>query len=202
MSGRSGSGRSQSTLSRCLTPSSASCEPDAGGHDEVHCQPLVQCVGNERALPEPGHTSHADKRPERKVHSDIAQIILACPDQFQVLAVTIATRLGLFDLPAATEELASDRILVCLNRFQRSSATRWPPCSPAPGPISTIQSAARMVSSSCSTTMSVLPISRRRSRVFDQSGIIALVQARYSARRGCRAHTIRLERSGSAKRIR
>ena len=36
-------------------------------------------------------------------------------------------------------------------------ATSCPPCSPAPGPISTTQSAARMVSSSCSTTISVFP---------------------------------------------
>ena len=42
------------------------------------------------------------------------------------------------------------------------SATSSPPCMPAPGPMSTIQSASRMVSSSCSTTMSVLPRSRRR----------------------------------------
>ncbi len=35
-----------------------------------------------------------------------------------------------------------------------------PPCSPAPGPRSTTQSAERIVSSSCSTTMTVLPRSR------------------------------------------
>ena len=40
--------------------------------------------------------------------------------------------------------------------------TTWPPCSPAPGPRSTIQSAERMVSSSCSTTSTVLPRSRSR----------------------------------------
>ena len=45
------------------------------------------------------------------------------------------------------------------------SATMWPPWTPAPGPTSTIQSAARIISSSCSTTISVLPRSRRRSRV-------------------------------------
>ena len=37
-----------------------------------------------------------------------------------------------------------------------------PPCSPAPGPMSTTQSAVRMVSSSCSTTSTVLPRSRSR----------------------------------------
>ena len=35
--------------------------------------------------------------------------------------------------------------------------TMSPPCSPAPGPMSTTWSATRMVSSSCSTTMTVLP---------------------------------------------
>ena len=37
-----------------------------------------------------------------------------------------------------------------------------PPCMPAPGPISTTKSAERMASSSCSTTMTVFPRSRRR----------------------------------------
>ena len=45
------------------------------------------------------------------------------------------------------------------------SATTWPPCSPAPGPMSTSQSELRIICSSCSTTMTVLPRSRRRSSV-------------------------------------
>ena len=44
--------------------------------------------------------------------------------------------------------------------------TTRPPCSPAPGPMSTTWSAARIVSSSCSTTISVLPRSRSRVRVW------------------------------------
>ena len=36
-------------------------------------------------------------------------------------------------------------------------ATTAPPCTPAPGPISIIKSAARIASSSCSTTITVLP---------------------------------------------
>jgi hypothetical protein len=43
--------------------------------------------------------------------------------------------------------------------------TTSPPFSPAPGPMSTIQSAVRMVASSCSTTMRVFPRSRSRIRV-------------------------------------
>src|SRR5205823_1336923 len=39
-------------------------------------------------------------------------------------------------------------------------ATRCPPCAPAPGPRSTTWSASRIASSSCSTTITVLPRSR------------------------------------------
>ena len=42
------------------------------------------------------------------------------------------------------------------------SATSSPPCSPAPGPRSTRWSAASIVPSSCSTTITVLPRSRNR----------------------------------------
>src|SRR5215475_10557928 len=45
------------------------------------------------------------------------------------------------------------------------STTISPPCSPARGPMSTTQSALRMVSSSCSTTISMLPRSRSRTSV-------------------------------------
>ena len=42
------------------------------------------------------------------------------------------------------------------------SAITWPPCTPAPTPMSMIWSARRMASSSCSTTITVLPRSRKR----------------------------------------
>ena len=45
------------------------------------------------------------------------------------------------------------------------SAMTWPPWRPAPGPKSMTQSAASIVASSCSTTSTVLPRSRRRCSV-------------------------------------
>ena len=48
---------------------------------------------------------------------------------------------------------------------------------PAPGPRSITQSAARMVSSSCSTTSTVLPRSRIPLRVAMQALVVALVEA-------------------------
>ena len=47
-------------------------------------------------------------------------------------------------------------------------ATTAPPCTPAPGPISIIKSAARIASSSCSTTITVLP------KFSDCSGILVI----------------------------
>ena len=49
----------------------------------------------------------------------------------------------------------------CLTTSAVPCATTLPPCSPAPGPMSIIWSAAYIVSSSCSTTSSVFPRSRK-----------------------------------------
>ena len=57
------------------------------------------------------------------------------------------------------------------------AATTSPPCTPAPGPMSMTWSAARMVSSSCSTTSTVLPRSRSSTQRLEQAGVVALVQA-------------------------
>ena len=57
------------------------------------------------------------------------------------------------------------------------SATTSPPCTPAPGPMSTTWSAARIASSSCSTTITVLPRSRRSLERVEQTVVVALVQA-------------------------
>ena len=55
--------------------------------------------------------------------------------------------------------------------------TTSPPWTPGPGPISTMWSAARMVSSSCSTTMTVLPMSRSRSMRRDHLDVVLGMQA-------------------------
>ena len=57
------------------------------------------------------------------------------------------------------------------------SATTSPPLTPGPGPKSTRWSAARIVSSSCSTTITVLPTSRSRCERGDQAVVVAGVQA-------------------------
>ena len=57
------------------------------------------------------------------------------------------------------------------------SATTVPPRSPAPGPMSMTQSAERMVSSSCSTTMTCVAQVAQSFQGADQAGVVALMQA-------------------------
>ena len=52
-----------------------------------------------------------------------------------------------------------------------------PPSRPAPGPMSTMWSARRMVSSSCSTTRTVFPRSRRAPSVCSSFAVVARVEA-------------------------
>ena len=52
-----------------------------------------------------------------------------------------------------------------------------PPWMPAPGPMSTHVVGVRIASSSCSTTITVLPRSRSRLQRFEQARVVALVQA-------------------------
>ena len=78
--------------------------------------------------------------------------------------------LGRRSFGVAIERLPESQAPVTLALFflicaRVPSAQIIPPCRPAPGPTSMIQSAAAMVSSSCSTTKTVLPRSRSASRV-------------------------------------
>ena len=85
---------------------------------------------------------------------------------------------GSLDALLAAEVLARERLRVVEDVLERSlarSARRR--AAPAAGPMSMMWSAARMVSSSCSTTITVLPMSRKRSQRADQPVVVALVQA-------------------------
>ena len=87
--------------------------------------------------------------------------------------------------------------LLCSTCFAGPSATTWPPCSPAPGPMSTSQSAARIICSSCSTTSTVLPEVAQALERPDQLRRCRAGGGRSTARRGCRARRRAASRSGS-----
>jgi hypothetical protein len=97
-------------------------------------------------------------------------------------------------LGAAGQEAPGDRGRVGGQLAALPRATMRPPWTPAPGPRSMISSARRMVSSSCSTTMTLLPLSRSPIRVSMSMAVVALDAGRCWARR---AHSRR--RAGSSR---
>ena len=102
---------------------------------------------------------------ERDLGGEVLQVVAARIDDLQRAALPGAP-LGDRHDQFAGEIFAGERIRVAAIR---SATWPWamisPPWMPAPGPMSSTWSAVRIASSSCSTTITVLPRSRRRCSV-------------------------------------
>ena len=101
-------------------------------------------------------------------------------DDPQQLARRSARRLrGHLRSAASPDRYWPVRLRAALGDRRRRSplATTSPPRTPGPGPKSTMWSAARIVSSSCSTTTTVLPRSRSCVERVEQPVVVARVQA-------------------------
>ncbi len=97
-----------------------------------------------------------------------------------ILRLPFATRRWLGDLdPAAAREVGAGQRVRASARGSRACPRGrcGRPATPAPRPKSITWSAARIVSSSCSTTTTVLPMSRMRKRVVEQAAVVARVEA-------------------------
>ena len=99
--------------------------------------------------------------PSGKATSMFLQVVLRRAEDVQAFPVAAAAAVRDRDLFRAGQILPRDAARVGMISSTCPAATISPPWTPAPGPTSTMKSAARMVSSSCSTTMRVLPMSRR-----------------------------------------
>ena len=135
-----------------------------------------QDLVHERGLARAGDAGHAAEHSERELDVDLLQVVL-------LGAQDLDRSLSLAAAPPARGSAAcrpgTGPVSDCETRFTFAggpSATIWPPCSPAPGPRSTMWSAARIVPSSCSTTITVLPRSRSRVEHVEQLVVVALVQ--------------------------
>ena len=137
------------------------------GAVELVGEHVVEDVVDQRRLARAGDAGDRDEVAERERHRHLVEVVLASA------CTTVTSRP--FSCGRRTPGVGISRrperyLPVIESGWVSRSATvpectTWPPCSPAPGPMSTTQSAAGMVSSSCSTTMSVLPRSRSRVRV-------------------------------------
>ena len=117
-------------------------------------------------LPEPDTPVIAVNRPDGISRSTFLRLLPRAP-----FSLSISLRLGTWRFAGTSIRFLPDRYCPVSERgaFRMSAslpcATTSPPCTPAPGPMSTTWSARRIASSSCSTTITVLPRSRRRVRV-------------------------------------
>jgi hypothetical protein len=138
-------------------------------------------------LPEPLTPVTHGERAEREAHVDVAQVVLARAAHHQLApSGRPAPRLRASGSRGRRAGRPGERALARQHLSSVPSATTSPPWRPAPGPRSTTQSAARMVSSSCSTTSTVLPRSRSCFSV-PAAARCRAGAGRSTARPGCRA---------------
>ena len=117
-------------------------------------------------LPEPETPVTAVNVPSGKRTSTSRRLWARAPTTSSALPLPVRRRVGMGTCALAPQVGAGDR--VAARPGSPPAGPRRRPrrrARPRPGPMSTIQSAVRMVSSSCSTTSSVLPRSRSRVRV-------------------------------------
>ena len=168
------------TLSMCSKPGDARVR---AGNDaraiEMARERAMQDVLDQRRLARARHARHRDEQSERDLDVEIPQVVLASRPRCGAcgalpadgacdgMAIFISPRRYLPVIDAGFRMISSTV----------PSAITSPPCLPAPGPRSITWSAARIVSSSCSTTITVLPRSRSCSSVAQQPRVVALVQA-------------------------
>ncbi len=126
---------------------------------------LVEHLVDERGLARPRHARDAAEHAERNLGVDLAA---GCAGSRPRSRCSRSGRRRFFGtsiarVPARNCPVADSSTAITSSGVP--CAITWPPCSPAPGPRSTRWSAARIVPSSCSTTITVLPRSRSRSSV-------------------------------------
>ena len=168
------------TLSSCSQPGACACACPA---ERASGRPSASARGSSTSwtsvdLPLPRHAGDADEQPQRDVDRDVLAGCArwrppvgarACRGLRRTCGVGICRRPDRY-APGQRRSSSSRPLQVA------ASTRSAPPCSPAPGPMSTTWSAAWIVASSCSTTISVLPEVAEPEQRVDQAAVVALVQ--------------------------
>ena len=122
-------------LSTWSMPSTVSCAPDGLARAvEVAGEGPVQDLVDERALARAGHAGHGGERPEREVHVDAVQVVLAGALDVQALAVA-APALGRDrHRSLAAQEGAGDGARLGEDDLERAVRDDLAAVLPGPGP--------------------------------------------------------------------
>ena len=146
----------QSGVRRRVAPSRAA---DRALVDRHHTRAGGDRPVHERALAGAGDAGDDDEHPERDVDVDVRRLCAVAP---RISSVPVGVR------TVSLRAARSSRWRPVMVPLARSPSTvpskqTVPPAVPAPGPRSTTWSAIAIVSGLCSTTSTVLPLSRSRS---------------------------------------
>ena len=150
-------------LSNCLTPSILSWSP---GTVCARCRRAVNSLATMSLtsvdLPLPLTPVTSVITPNGNSTSIFLRLFSLAPRTTSLRSFSTARRFLGTDIFSAPDKYRPVILAgFCATSAGVPAATISPPCTPAPGPTSTKKSAAAIVSSSCSTTNTVLPRSRK-----------------------------------------
>lgn len=123
-----------------------------------------QGLVDERRFARTADARDADELAQREFGGHVFEIVALGSADHDALARPLAERFGNFDAAAARQVIGRDGVGL-ENVAERSGRNDIAALAARAGPTSTMKSAARIMSSSCSTTITELPASRSSSRL-------------------------------------
>ena len=147
------------TLSICSIPSIESCVPGVSSVPcSSRCRTGASVPVTREDLPDPETPVTATMQPSGILTSRSWRLFCLAPfmtSHRSSWGLNLSSGRGISDLPDRYAPVMLSSLVI--NSSNVPLTTISPPSLPAPGPMSTIQSACLKVASSCSTTMRVLP---------------------------------------------
>src|ERR1700735_232749 len=120
-----------------------------------------EAIQHEGGLARPRRAGHRGQAVHRELSGEVMQVVKVGDLDGDPRAVSRTLGPVTGNAGRAGQEGADDRARVGFQLTGVPAAITWPPCAPAPGPSSITQSAERMSSRSCSTTITELPFPAR-----------------------------------------
>ncbi len=164
-------------LSSASAPLTDAVRPACGLMVQMLIERLDQHLVDERRLAAPADAGNARERADRNLDVEPVDVVgLGLLDRKKRARLAAVLR-NRDELPPRKIRAGQATWDLAMISSSVPIATMLPPSAPAPGPMSTTTSASRIVSSSCSMTISVLPRSRSVLSVAKQPRVIALMQS-------------------------
>ncbi len=158
------------------------CSRSIHSYIETPCKRAIKHIAHQSRLAASAHSGHYSDDSERKFHIDILQIVFSGALYLYKIAPRASVRRHRDRHPSVEIGGRITALDIGQRRLSEPSFTMRPPLRPASDPTSIRWSASRIISSSCSTITTVLPMSRKRLSTLISHGRCRASEVRYSAR--------------------